>query len=111
MTVCVLLPQLTGDYHLEVTVMCVVTVSADVADDYYVAGMAMAVSLVHEGPAPAFFSKELYSAIVAPSPAPPLLGREDLSPRLFSYRRLRLRRLSPAPKNPSCVQRTNCLKL
>ena len=37
--------------------------SADEADDYYTAGMAMAVSLVHEGPAPAFLSKELFAAI------------------------------------------------
>jgi len=44
--------------------MCVVIVSADEADDYCVMGVAMAVSLVHEGPAPAFFSKELYSAII-----------------------------------------------
>ena len=33
-------------------------------DDYYTAGVAMAVSMVNEGPAPGFLSKELYKAII-----------------------------------------------
>jgi len=34
------------------------------ADDYYVAGTVVAVALVNEGPAPAFFSTQLFEAIV-----------------------------------------------
>jgi len=34
-------------------------------DDYFVAGIALAVSLVNESPAPAFFAKELFQAIVS----------------------------------------------
>ena len=33
------------------------------ADDFYVAGLALAVALVHEGPAPKFLSTELFQAI------------------------------------------------
>jgi len=32
-------------------------------DDYYVAGVSMALSLVLEGPAPSFLSKELFAAL------------------------------------------------
>ena len=38
--------------------------SGDESDDYFVAGLAIAVSIVHEGPAPSFMSKELYRAVV-----------------------------------------------
>ena len=34
------------------------------ADDYYLCGVAYAMSLVHEGPAPAFLSKQLFEALV-----------------------------------------------
>jgi len=48
---------------VELSFVLVVFMSADEADDYYTAGMAMAVSLVHEGPAPAFLSKSLFAAV------------------------------------------------
>jgi len=35
------------------------------AEDYYVAVMAVAVTVVNEGPASAFLSKQLYRALVA----------------------------------------------
>lgn len=37
---------------------------AQAADDYYYAGLAIAVSLVHEGPAPRFMAKHLFDALV-----------------------------------------------
>jgi len=43
----------------------VVRCSAAEADDYYVAGIALAVSFVNEGPAPSFFSDELFQAVVS----------------------------------------------
>jgi len=33
-------------------------------DDYYVAGVAMALSLIHQGPAPAFLSSTLFDAVI-----------------------------------------------
>jgi len=33
-------------------------------DDYYVAGVAVALPLVFDGPAPAFLSKELFNALI-----------------------------------------------
>ena len=34
------------------------------ADEYYIAGMALAVCIVHGGPAPQFLSELLYNALV-----------------------------------------------
>ena len=44
-----------------------VSMTAVACDDYYTAGVAMAVSMVHERPAPGFFSKELYEAVIVDS--------------------------------------------
>jgi len=38
--------------------------SAHNGDDYYVAGVAMALSLIHQGPAPAFLSSQLFDAMI-----------------------------------------------
>jgi len=51
-------------------VQCQIFVACDclsvlTADDYYVAGMALSVSVVNEGPAPAFLSTELFRALTA----------------------------------------------
>jgi len=54
---------LKAKWGVELSFVLLVFTSADEADDYYTAGMAMAVSLVHEGPAPAFLSKELFAAV------------------------------------------------
>ena len=42
--------------------MCLLAVTS--ADDFYTAGLALAVSLVNEGPAPHFFSIKLFDALV-----------------------------------------------
>jgi len=39
-------------------------ISAAHADDYYVAGVVLAVSMVNEGPAPSFLAKELFQAMI-----------------------------------------------
>ena len=42
----------------------VVMHSAVQADDYFVTGIILALSLVHEGPAPAFLAKQLFDAVI-----------------------------------------------
>jgi len=62
-------------------------------DDYYVAGEAVSLSLVHGGPAPRFFSTELYSALVSSpdtvavpvSALPDVALKEDLQAVSFTY--------------------------
>ena len=34
------------------------------ADDYFIAGLAISLSLVYEGPAPRFLAKELFNALI-----------------------------------------------
>jgi len=51
---------------LGITMYCVTCLCPALqADDYYIAGLAMAMSLVHGGPAPTFLSKPLYQSLVS----------------------------------------------
>jgi len=78
-------------------------------DDYYVAGVAMAVTIAHEGPAPAFLAKELFAALVG-NPDKVLVIVYGLPDSPMKQDLLEVCFLLIIMLGVACVRQLNCLK-